>query len=42
MHEGIDSLILSGKASAQWYQSVANSISMIYIITGKIEFESPT
>ena len=41
MHEGIDSLILAGKASAHGYRSVANSISIIYIITGKIEFEFP-
>ena len=40
--EGINSLIQAAKARARGYRSVANFITMIYIIAGKLEFDLPT
>jgi len=40
--EGINSLIQAAKARARGYRSVANIITMIYIIAGKLEFNLPT
>jgi transposase len=39
--EGINSLIQAAKARARGYRSVANFITMIYIIAGKLEFDLP-
>jgi transposase len=40
--EGINSLIQAAKARARGYRTVKNFITMIYLISGKLDFRLPT
>ena len=40
--EGLNSLIQAAKARARGYRSTKNLITMVYIITGKLDFRLPT
>jgi len=40
--EGINSMIQAAKARARGYRTVKNFITMIYLISGKLDFKLPT
>jgi len=40
--EGVSSLVQAAKAKARGYRSLQNLITMIYLLTGKLEFDVPS
>jgi transposase len=40
--EGISSLVQAAKAKARGYRSLRNLIAMVYLLTGKLEFDVPS
>ena len=40
--EGINSMIQAAKARARGYRTIKNFITMIYLISGKLDFRPPT